>query len=67
MVGAIVVGTFLAIIFIVILVIIFVVKSLSVKFLDEAYRMYLMENGYKQPTKEVIEEYYRQAAKDIRK
>lgn len=66
-IGALVAGTFLAILFIAILVLAFVIKSLSVKCLDEAYRMYLLENGYKQPKKEVIEEYYRQASKNIRK
>lgn len=67
MIGAIVAGTFFAILFIAILFFVFAIKSLSAKCLDEAYRMYLLENGYKQPKKEVIEEYYRQAVKSIKK
>ena len=63
MIGAIVLGTFFAILFIVILIMVFMVKSVNVKCLSDAYKMYLLENGYKQPEKEVIENYYKQAVK----
>ena len=42
---------------------VFMVKSVNAKCLSDAYKMYLLENGYKQPEKEVIENYYKQAVK----
>lgn len=67
MIGAIVAGVFLAILFIAILVLIIEVKYLSIKCMNEAYRMYILEKGYEQPEKEVIERYYNQAVKSIKK
>lgn len=67
MIGAIVAGVFFAVLTIAILSLVVVVRYLSVKYLNEAYRMYLLENGYKQPEKEVIERYYNQRVKSIKK
>lgn len=67
MIGAVVTGTFFAILLLISLILICFIKALSTKCLDNAYRMYLLENGYKQPTKDEIQKYYKEAVQSLNK
>lgn len=67
MVGAIIAGTFFAVLSVIILIFIYLIKTLKVGCLDEAYKMYLLENGYRQPTEEEIKEYYSKSLKRLKK
>ena len=67
MVGAVIAGTFFAIAFVIALILAYLIKVLKVKCLYEAYKMYLLEKGYEQPTKQELEEYYNKAVKTIGK
>lgn len=66
MIGAVIAGTFFAIVFVIALMLVYFIKALKVKCLYEAYKMYLSEKGYEQPTKEELREYYSKVVKAIR-
>ena len=67
MIGAILAGTFFAIMFVITLALIFLVKTTSVKIVKDAYKAYLSDHGYRQPTEDEIKEYCRQAVKGLQK
>lgn len=62
-IGSVLAGTFFAVLIFLMLLVTYGIKAMKIKLLSDAYKMYLSENGYKQPTRDEMMKYYKEAVR----